>query len=579
MSLTPKQRAEKSARAMWGGDRASAGMGMSIVDVDEGSATLTKTVLGEDVNGHGICHGGVIFSLADSAFAFACNSRNQATVAQHNTISFIAPAQAGDRLTAIAREVSLTGRNGLYDVAVTNQDGVMIAQMRGASRAVGGGAKFRRRGRCMKDLTPARSDLDPIEIASRDEIEALQLERLKWSLAHAYGNVPFYRNRFDAAGVHPDDVTSLADLEKFPFTHKQDLRDAYPFGMFAVPRDRLFRIHASSGTTGQPTVVGYTRADVDMWGDMVARSLRAAGVRPGDMVHNAYGYGLFTGGLGAHQGIEKLGACVVPVSGGMTERQVTLINDFKPQAITVTPSYMLNILEQFNAAGLDPRATSLNVGIFGAEPWTNAMRREVEESFDMHAVDIYGLSEILGPGVANECVETKDGLHIWEDHFYPEIIDPNTGDLLPDGEIGELVLTTLTKQALPMIRYRTRDLTRLMAGTARSMRRMEKITGRSDDMIILRGVNVFPTQIEEQLMRFDALAPYFQIELVKAGRMDAMRVHVEPKPGSDGAEAGRLLADRVKSVVGVSAEVIVGAPGSVERSQGKARRVIDNRGT
>ena len=431
----------------------------------------------------------------------------------------------------------------------------------------------------MKDLTPARSDLDPIEIASRDEIEALQLERLKWSLAHAYGNVPFYRNRFDAAGVHPDDVTSLADLEKFPFTHKQDLRDAYPFGMFAVPRDKLFRIHASSGTTGQPTVVGYTRADVDMWGDMVARSLRAAGVRPGDMVHNAYGYGLFTGGLGAHQGIEKLGACVVPVSGGMTERQVTLINDFKPQAITVTPSYMLNILEQFNAAGLDPRATSLNVGIFGAEPWTNAMRREVEESFDMHAVDIYGLSEILGPGVANECVETKDGLHIWEDHFYPEIIDPNTGDLLPDGEIGELVFTTLTKQALPMIRYRTRDLTRLMAGTARSMRRMEKITGRSDDMIILRGVNVFPTQIEEQLMRFDALAPYFQIELVKAGRMDAMRVHVEPKPGSDGAEAGRLLSDRVKSVVGVSAEVIVGAPGSVERSQGKARRVIDNRGT
>ena len=431
----------------------------------------------------------------------------------------------------------------------------------------------------MKDLTPARSDLDPIEIASRDEIEALQLVRLKWSLKHAYASVPLYRERFDAAGVHPDDVTSMADLAKFPFTHKADLRATYPFGMFAVPCEQLTRIHASSGTTGQPTVVGYTRADVDMWGDMVARSLRAAGVRRGEMVHNAYGYGLFTGGLGAHAGIEKLGACVVPVSGGMTERQVTLIDDFKPQAITVTPSYMLNILEQFHSAGLDPRACSLNVGIFGAEPWTNAMRREVEAAFDMHAVDIYGLSEILGPGVANECVETKDGLHIWEDHFYPEIIDPETGAVLPDGEMGELVFTTLTKEALPMIRYRTRDLTRLMPGTARSMRRMEKITGRSDDMIILRGVNVFPTQIEEQLMRFDVLAPYYQIELVKAGRMDAMRIHVEPKAGSDGAGAGRALADRVKSVVGVSAEVIVGAPGSVERSQGKARRVIDNRNT
>ncbi len=429
----------------------------------------------------------------------------------------------------------------------------------------------------MKDLTPARSDLDPIEIASRDEIASLQLKRLKWSLSHAYENVDHYREKFDAAGVHPDDLRSLEDLAKFPFTNKQDLRDTYPFGMFAVPRESLFRIHASSGTTGQPTVVGYTKNDVDMWSDMVARSLRASGVRPGDLVHNAYGYGLFTGGLGAHQGIERLGACVVPVSGGMTERQVSLINDFQPQAITVTPSYMLNILEEFNRRGLDPRACSLNVGIFGAEPWTNAMRQEVEEAFDMHAVDIYGLSEIMGPGVANECVETKDGLHIWEDHFYPEIIDPETGETLPEGQEGELVFTTLSKEALPMIRYRTRDLTRLLPGTARTMRRMEKITGRSDDMIILRGVNIFPTQIEEQLMRFENLAPYFQIELVKSGRMDAMRVHVEGKPGADVSGADAALSGRIKSVVGVSAEVIVGEPGSVERSQGKARRVVDNR--
>ncbi|HID68689.1 MAG TPA: phenylacetate--CoA ligase, partial [Roseibacterium sp.] len=352
----------------------------------------------------------------------------------------------------------------------------------------------------MRDLTPARETLDPIEIASRDEIVALQLKRLKWSLRHAYDNVPFYRKQFGAAGLHPDDIHSLADLAKFPFTVKADLRDNYPFSLFAVPREQILRIHASSGTTGKPTVVGYTANDLDMWANMVARSLRASGTKPGDLLHNAYGYGLFTGGLGAHAGAEKLGCTVVPVSGGMTARQVTLIEDFRPTTIMVTPSYMLNILEEYRRQGVDPRSSSLEIGIFGAEPWTNKMRDEVESAFDIHAVDIYGLSEIVGPGVANECVETKDGLHIWEDNFYPEIIDPQTGELLPDGEMGELVLTTLTKEGMPIIRYRTRDLTRLLPGTARSMRRMEKVAGRSDDMIILRGVNVFPTQIEEQVL-------------------------------------------------------------------------------
>ncbi len=433
----------------------------------------------------------------------------------------------------------------------------------------------------MRDLTPPRDMLDPIEIASRDEIASLQLERMKWSLTHAYENVPFYRAQFDAKGVHPDDLQSLADLAKFPFTVKSDLRDNYPFGLFAVPRDQIARIHASSGTTGKPTVVGYTKGDVEMWGNMVARSMRASGTAPGDMVHIAYGYGLFTGGLGAHYGAEALGCTVVPVSGGMTARQVTLIEDFRPTTIMVTPSYMLNILEEYHRQGLDPRSSSLEVGIFGAEPWTNKMRAEVESAFDMHAVDIYGLSEVMGPGVANECVETKDGLHIWEDHFYPEIIDPQTGEVLPDGEMGELVFTTLTKEGLPIIRYRTRDLTRLLPGTARSMRRMEKITGRSDDMIILRGVNVFPTQIEEQVLTVDGLAPYYQIELLKDGHMDAMTVHVESLPGAADGEARAVqaatLSHRIKEVVGISVEVIVAEPGAVERSQGKARRVVDNR--
>ncbi|MCG7505915.1 phenylacetate--CoA ligase PaaK [Mesorhizobium retamae] len=433
----------------------------------------------------------------------------------------------------------------------------------------------------MEDLSPRPGDLEPIEIASRDEISALQLKRLKATLGHAYRNSPHYKAKFDAAGVHPDDLKTLSDLSKFPFTVKKDLRDTYPFGMFAVPREKLARVHASSGTTGKPTVVGYTRNDIDMWATCVARSIRASGGRPGDICHVAYGYGLFTGGLGAHYGAEKLGCTVVPVSGGMTERQVALIEDFKPRIIMVTPSYMLSILDEYRRVGIDPRTSSLAVGIFGAEPWTNAMREEIQSDFDMHAVDIYGLSEVIGPGVANECVETKDGLHVWEDHFYPEIIDPETGEVLPDGEMGELVFTSLTKEALPIIRYRTRDLTRLLPGTARSMRRIEKITGRSDDMMILRGVNVFPTQIEEQLLKCTGLAPHFQIVLSRSGRLDDMTVHVEAMPhaveAAQRAASAKELAHHIKSVVGVSTKIVVGDPDSVERSAGKARRIIDNR--
>jgi phenylacetate-CoA ligase len=433
----------------------------------------------------------------------------------------------------------------------------------------------------MEDLSPRPGDLDPIEIASRDEIGALQLERMRWSLTHAYENSAFYRARFDAMGVHPSELKSLSDIAKFPFTTKQHLRDTYPFGMFAVPREKICRIHASSGTTGKPTVVGYTQSDIDTWASLVARSIRASGGRAGDIVHIAYGYGLFTGGLGAHYGAEKLGCTVVPISGGMTERQVMMITDFKPRIIMMTPSYMLSILDEFRRQGIDPRESSLAVGIFGAEPWTNAMRQEIEQAFDLHAVDIYGLSEVMGPGVANECVETKDGLHVWEDHFYPEIIDPATGAVLPDGEMGELVFTTLTKEGLPLVRYRTRDLTRLLPGTARSMRRIEKITGRSDDMMILRGVNVFPTQIEEQILKCRGLAPHFQIELARTGRMDDMTVHVEctPEAADQDARAGsaKELADHIKSVVGISTRIAVKDPGSVARSEGKAKRVIDNR--
>lgn len=422
--------------------------------------------------------------------------------------------------------------------------------------------------------------LDPIETASRDEIAALQLERMKATLRHAYANAPFYRQKFDTAGVHPDDLKSLADLSRFPFTVKQDLRDTYPFGMLAVPQSRVARFHASSGTTGKPTVVAYTKNDIDMWADCVARSIRAAGGRPGDIVHVAYGYGLFTGGLGAHYGAERLGCTVVPVSGGMTERQVMLIEDFRPRIIMVTPSYMLSILDAYRAAGLDPRRSPLKTGIFGAEPWTNAMREEIETAFDMDAVDIFGLSEVIGPGVAQECVETKDGLHVWEDHFYPEIVDPQTGEVLHEGELGELVFTSLTKEALPIVRYRTRDLTRLLPGTARSMRRIEKVTGRCDDMIILRGVNVFPTQIEEQVLRCTALSPHFEIVLSRRERMDTMLVRCERDPDaleSEAQAAARDLAHRIKSVVGVTSAVEVVEPASLPRSEGKARRVRDER--
>ncbi|MCK2217558.1 phenylacetate--CoA ligase [Actinomadura sp. ATCC 31491] len=430
----------------------------------------------------------------------------------------------------------------------------------------------------MRLADPPRPDeLDPVERVSRDELMALQLERLRWTLSHAYDNVPFYRRRFDEAGVHPGDCKELSDLAGFPLTTKQDLRENYPFGMFAVPRSRIARLHASSGTTGQPTVVGYTRGDLDVWADVMARSIRASGGRPGDVVHVAYGYGLFTGGLGAHYGAERLGCTVVPASGGMTPRQVRLITDLRPDIVMVTPTYMLALLDEFAAQGLDPRASSLRIGVFGAEPWTERMRAEIEDAFDLHAVDIYGLSEVMGPGVANECVETKDGLHVWEDHFYPETVDPFTGEPAPDG--GELVLTSLTKEGMPVIRYRTRDLTRLLPGTARpAFRRMEKVTGRTDDMIILRGVNVFPTQIEELVLRVPGLAPHFQLHLSRPERLDVMTVRVEARPGfTERAGAAAALAASVKAGVGVSVEVDVVDPETLERSMGKLRRVIDKR--
>ena len=433
----------------------------------------------------------------------------------------------------------------------------------------------------MQDRTPPRESLDPIERASVDELQALQLQRLQWSLRHAYDKVPHYRTAFDAVGAHPDDLIALSDLARFPLTSKHDLRENYPFGMFAVPREQISRIHASSGTTGRPTVVGYTAGDIDMWAQVMARSIRAAGGRPGDRAHIAYGYGLFTGGLGAHYGAERLGCTVVPVSGGMTERQVSLIRDFEPDFIMVTPSYMLSLIDEMERQGVDPRTTSLRVGIFGAEPWTNAMREEIETRMDMHAVDIYGLSEVVGPGVGVECVETKDGLHIWEDHFYPEIIDPATGAVLPDGEYGELVFTSLTKEAMPVIRYRTRDLTRLLPGTARPMRRIEKITGRSDDMIILRGVNLFPTQIEELILQSPALAPIFQCQLARPARMDTLTIRVERRADTDairGHQSGADLAALVKNRIGVTVSVEVVAPGVIQQtSTGKMRRIIDDR--
>ncbi len=430
---------------------------------------------------------------------------------------------------------------------------------------------------------PAPTDLEPIERASRAELRALQLERLKWTLAHAYEHVPHYRRKFDAAGVKPSDLNALEDLAKFPFTTKADLRENYPFGLFAVPREKVVRIHASSGTTGKPTVVGYTQRDIDIWAQVMARSIRAAGGRAGDIVHVAYGYGLFTGGLGAHYGAERLGCTVIPMSGGMTERQVQLIVDFKPDIIMVTPSYMLAIAEEMERQGIDPKSTSLKVGIFGAEPWTPAMRQAIEAKLGMDAIDIYGLSEIIGPGVAQECIETKDGLTVWEDHFYPEIIDPETKQVLPEGEKGELVFTTLTKEALPMIRYRTRDLTRLLAPTARSMRRIEKITGRSDDMLIIRGVNVFPTQVEELILKQPELTPYYMLEITRPEALDELTVHVEMgqalAQGSPQAqqEAARKLEHNIKAYIGVTAAVRLALPGGIERSIGKAKRILDKR--
>ena len=422
---------------------------------------------------------------------------------------------------------------------------------------------------------------DRIETASRDEIAALQVERLGATLRLAYDNVPHYRAAFDAAGVHPDDFKRLEDLAKFPFTTKHDLRANYPFGMFAVPREQIVRVHASSGTTGKPTVVSYTAKDIDTWSHVAARSIYAAGGRPGMMVHVAYGYGLFTGGLGAHYGAERLGATVVPMSGGSTERQIVLIMDLCATVLCATPSYALAMAEVAEQQGVDLRKSALRVGIFGAEPWSNAMRAEIEYGFAMDAVDIYGLSEVMGPGVANECIETKDGLHIWEDHFYPEIIDPETGAVLPDGSPGELVFTSLTKEGMPVVRYRTRDLTRLLPGTARTMRRMEKVTGRNDDMVIVRGVNMFPTQIEEQLLKSESLTGHYHIVLTREGRMDEVAVHVEARPefympGGMDMEAAIVMA-RIKDTVGLTTRVHIEAPGSVERSVGKARRLVDKR--
>jgi phenylacetate-CoA ligase len=429
---------------------------------------------------------------------------------------------------------------------------------------------------------PDPASLDPEERMGVGELRSVQLRRLQETLRTAYERVPHYRRAFDAAGVHPDDCRELGDLARFPMTGKDDLRQNYPFGMFAVPREQVRRVHASSGTTGKPTVVGYTETDLDAWATLMARSIRAAGGRPGDVLHNAYGYGLFTGGLGAHYGGERLGCTVVPVSGGMTPRQVQLITDFGPRVIMVTPTYMLTVIDEFEKQGLDPRDSSLEIGIFGAEPWTEQMRAEMEDRTGIHAVDIYGLSEVMGPGVAQECVETKDGLHVWEDHFYPEVVDPVTGEVLPDGEEGELVFTSLTKQAMPVVRYRTRDLTRLLPGTARpGMRRMQRITGRSDDMIILRGVNLFPTQVEEIVLRTPGLSPHFRLVLSRAGRMDALTVEVEARPDciperrrAAGAEVARL----VKDTIGTTVEVAVVDPESLERSVGKLKRLVDRRG-
>jgi len=433
----------------------------------------------------------------------------------------------------------------------------------------------------MIQLTHSNQDLaelEPIEKASIDELQDLQLKRLQWSIKHAYENVPFYKQVFDSASIQPEDIQTLGDLSKIPFTNKDDLRDNYPFNMFAIPREKVVRIHASSGTTGKPTVVGYSRNDLDAWANVVARTIRAAGGRPGDILHNSYGYGLFTGGMGAHYGAERLGCTVIPMSGGQTPKQVQLIQDFKPRIITVTPSYCLNLIDEFENQGVDPKTCSLEIGIFGAEPWTNEMRNEIEERLGIDAVDIYGLSEVIGPGVAQECLDRKDGPTIWEDMFYPEIIDPKTGQVLPDGELGELVFTSLIKEAMPIIRYRTRDLTRLLPGTSRPMRRMEKVTGRTDDMMIIRGVNVFPSQIEEQILSVQGLSPHYQIELHKNGNLDSLIVNCEADRSSQDEQAiAAELSQKIKDIIGISTEINVLPEGGIPRSQGKAQRVVDLR--
>ena len=433
----------------------------------------------------------------------------------------------------------------------------------------------------MIQLTHSNQDLaelEPIEKASIDELQDLQLKRLQWSIKHAYENVPFYKQVFDSASIQPEDIQTLGDLSKIPFTNKNDLRDNYPFNMFAIPREKVVRIHASSGTTGKPTVVGYSRNDLDAWANVVARTIRAAGGRPGDILHNSYGYGLFTGGMGAHYGAERLGCTVIPMSGGQTPKQVQLIQDFKPRIITVTPSYCLNLIDEFENQGVDPKTCSLEIGIFGAEPWTNEMRNEIEERLGIDAVDIYGLSEVIGPGVAQECLDRKDGPTIWEDMFYPEIIDPKTGQVLPDGELGELVFTSLIKEAMPIIRYRTRDLTRLLPGTSRPMRRMEKVTGRTDDMMIIRGVNVFPSQIEEQILSVQGLSPHYQIELHKNGNLDSLIVNCEADRSSQDEQAiAAELSQKIKDIIGISTEINVLPEGGIPRSQGKAQRVVDLR--
>ena len=594
---SPDDLARACAEAMWQQDDASKGLGMEMVEIRAGHATLTMTIEPHMVNGQRIAHGGFIFTLADSTFAFACNSHNERAVAAQCNISFIRPGKLGERLIG-DRPRNLAQRTIGYLRCSRHRGGwccdcrisrsfprdrwQLAADVRDRHQTKIGQSGKRAMSSTKLKESGYRAEMDDAERASRDEIIALQTRRLAWSLAHAYDNVAHYKTAFDRAGVHPSDLKQLTDLAKFPFTVKTDLRDNYPFNMFAVPREQLVRVHASSGTTGKPIVVGYTKADIEMWSEVMARSIRAAGGRTGMIMHNAYGYGLFTGGLGAHYGAERLGCTVVPISGGMTERQVQLINDFKPDIITVTPSYMLAILDEFRRQGLDPRKSSLKFGIFGAEPWTNAMRAEIEQAFDMDATDIYGLSEVIGPGVAQECVETKDGLHVWEDHFYPEVIDPTTGKVLPDGEKGELVFTSLTKEAFPIIRYRTRDLTRLLPGTARpGMRRMEKVTGRSDDMIILRGVNVFPTQIEEALLATDWCGGHFIIELTREGRMDEMTVLAEARPerwdGSGLAAHAEKVSAFIKNTIGISARVGIVAPETLERSLGKAKRVYDKR--